>query len=97
MQHQLICQPTYSALEVDLAPGERIVGDAGAMAWMSSNIKTTTTTRGGVLQGLKRAVLSGESFFRIPIAPRTGRAKSLSRPDRPAISLRMNLPVASCC
>ena len=63
MQHQLICQPTYSALEVELGPGERIVGDAGAMAWMSPNIKTTTTTRGGVLQGLKRAVLSGESLF----------------------------------
>ena len=63
MDYQLICQPTFSALEVDLGPGERIVGDAGAMAWMSPNIKTTTTTRGGVLQGLKRAVLSGESFF----------------------------------
>jgi len=63
MQTKLICQSTYSALEVELGTGERIVADAGAMAWMSGNIKTTTTTRGGVLQGLKRAVLSGESFF----------------------------------
>lgn len=63
MHYQLICQPTYSAIEVDLADGESIVADSGAMAWMSSNIKTSTTTRGGVLQGLKRAVLAGESLF----------------------------------
>ncbi len=63
MEYELICQPTYSALNIELAAGERIVGDAGAMAWMSSHIKTHTSTRGGVLQGLKRVVLSGESLF----------------------------------
>lgn len=33
------------------------------MSWMSSNIKTTTAAKGGMLAGLKRAVLAGESFF----------------------------------
>ena len=75
MQHQLIGQPTYSAVEVDLAAGERIVADAGAMAWMSANIKTETTTRGGVLQGLKRAVLSGESFFQNTYTAENGPGK----------------------
>jgi uncharacterized protein (TIGR00266 family) len=63
MQYRIIAQHTYSALEIDLDSGQRVVGDAGAMAWMSANIRTETTTRGGVLRGLKRAALSGESFF----------------------------------
>ena len=35
MEYNIVCNPTYSALEVDLQQGERIVGEAGAMAWMS--------------------------------------------------------------
>jgi len=63
MKTDIQCQPSYSVLEAQLEPGEQIVADAGAMCWMTSNIKTTTSTRGGVFAGLKRAVLSGESFF----------------------------------
>lgn len=63
MKYEIQCQPSYSVVEVGLDPGQQVVAEAGAMAWMSSNIKTTTSTRGGVLSGLKRAVLSGESFF----------------------------------
>ncbi len=42
MKYQIICDPTYSAVEVNLEAGERIVGEAGAMAWMSGNIRTET-------------------------------------------------------
>ena len=63
MKYAIECQPSYSVLEVNLELGEALVADAGAMAWMSSNIKTTTSTRGGMLTGLKRKLLSGESFF----------------------------------
>ena len=42
------------------------------MAWMSSNMKTETTTRGGVLAGLKRTLLSGESFFQNTYFPEGG-------------------------
>jgi len=63
MKYEIQCQPSYSVVEVQLDPGHQVVAEAGAMAWMSSNIKTTTAARGGVLSGLKRAVLSGESFF----------------------------------
>jgi uncharacterized protein (TIGR00266 family) len=63
MKYQIQCQPSYSVLEAELNPGEKIVAEAGAMAWMSSNIKTTTAARGGVLGGLKRSLLTGESFF----------------------------------
>jgi len=63
MNHEILAGPSSSILEVTLAAGERIVSEAGAMAWMDGNVKTETTTRGGILAGLKRAVLSGETFF----------------------------------
>lgn len=63
MQYDILAQPTYSLLEVHLEPGEKIVAEAGAMSWMSDTIRTTTSTRGGIFSGLKRAVLGGESFF----------------------------------
>lgn len=63
MNHRIVCNPTYSALEVTLTPGETIVAESGAMAWMSANIKTETSTRGGIMAGLKRKLLTGESFF----------------------------------
>jgi len=63
MRYQIHCQPSYGVLEVELNPGESVVAEAGAMSWMSDNIRTTTSTRGGILGGLKRSLLAGESFF----------------------------------
>ena len=63
MEYQLLSQPTYTALEVNLNVGERIVAEAGAMSWMSGSIRTETSTRGSVLAGLSRSLLTGESFF----------------------------------
>jgi len=62
MQYEIQQQPSFSVLEVQLQPDEELVTEAGAMAWMQGNLKTTTSTRGGALAGLKRA-LGGESFF----------------------------------
>jgi uncharacterized protein (TIGR00266 family) len=72
MKYDISCQPSYSLLEVQLAMGEQVVADAGAMAWMSSNVRANTSTRGGVLRGLKRAALSGESFFQNTFAAEGG-------------------------
>ena len=63
MQHRIVQRPSYSLLEVDLDPGEELVSESGAMAWMGPNVRAQTSTRGGMLAGLKRKVLSGESFF----------------------------------
>ena len=62
MKHNIKCEPSYTVLELDLETGEKVVAESGAMVWMSSNLSTTTSTRGGMLAGLKRAV-AGESFF----------------------------------
>ena len=63
MEHQIVSRPSYSLLELGLSPGEEVVTESGAMAWMSPNMRATTAARGGVFAGLKRKLLSGESFF----------------------------------
>lgn len=63
MQYQILEQGTYPLLEVTLTPGEKVVAESGAMTWMSPDIQVKTGTRGGILSGLKRSVLGGESLF----------------------------------
>ncbi len=63
MQYTIEARPSYSILEITVAPGEQVVTEAGAMAWMDPNLRMQTTTRGGILAGLSRSMLSGESFF----------------------------------
>ena len=63
MEHQITNGPSYSILEATLSPGETLVTESGAMAWKDTHIVAETSTRGGVMKGLKRSFLSGESFF----------------------------------
>lgn len=63
MEYKIIAQGTYPALEVILTPGDEFVSEAGAMAWMDKGIECDTSARGGVLSGLGRSFLTGESFF----------------------------------
>jgi uncharacterized protein (TIGR00266 family) len=72
MKYDINCDPTYTAVEVHLDSGERFAADTGAMAWMTSNIRTETSTRGGIMAGLKRTLLSGESFFQNVYFPEGG-------------------------
>ena len=72
MNHEIVERPSYSMLRVDLEPGERIVTESGAMAWMDPTIAVETSTRGGMLSGLKRKMLSGESFFQNTYSAKDG-------------------------
>lgn len=63
MRHEVKYQPSYALAMVTLDPGESIQAEAGAMVSMSSTIQMETSARGGVLSGLRRSVLGGESFF----------------------------------
>lgn len=49
-------------VEVTLDPNEGIRAEAGTMTYMEDGIQMQTSTGGGILRGLKRAV-TGESFF----------------------------------
>ena len=72
MQYDISCQPSFAILEVTLNAGEKIVAESGAMAWMDGPIRTETSTRGGLMQGLKRKVLAGESLFQNTYIAETG-------------------------
>ena len=45
-----------------LNAGEAMITENGGMSWMDSNIEMSTSTNGGIMKGLGRA-LAGESIF----------------------------------
>ncbi len=53
---------TLPAVICKLQRGESILTENGGMSWMDDGIEMTTTTNGGVMKGLGRA-LAGESLF----------------------------------
>lgn len=63
MQYSISGGDAYAVLSVTLTPGDAVVAEAGAMAWMDSHVRVETSARGGVLAGLSRKLLTGESFF----------------------------------
>jgi len=60
-QHELLGDD-FQALVATLQPGESLRADPGSMMWMEDGIEMDTTTGGGILKGLKRAI-GGENFF----------------------------------
>jgi len=56
---------------MELQPNEKIFAEAGAMVYMSANMNMQARARGGLMKGLKRAVM-GESFFVTEFWPQGG-------------------------
>lgn len=92
MDYIVRSQPSYSVVEVTLDPGEQLIAETGAMAWMSSNMRAQTSARGGVLSSLSRAALSGESFFQNTYEAEEGRGTIGLVPGQPGdvVAYRMN-------
>jgi uncharacterized protein (TIGR00266 family) len=63
MEYEVLYRPSYALARVKLNAGEGICAEAGAMVSMSEGIEIETGVKGGVLSGLKRSILGGESFF----------------------------------
>ena len=63
MESEILYQPAYSLVRVNLSAGEAITAEAGAMVSMSEGITIETGMKGGFMAGLKRSLLGGESFF----------------------------------
>lgn len=53
---------SFAVARVELAPGEELRAEAGAMLAMKGDVDMQTSS-GGLMRGLKRAMLGGESFF----------------------------------
>ena len=63
MQHKIDIKPEYAMLDVTLDPGEKLIAESGAMVGMDTHLDMKAQSRGGLLKGLKRKVMGGESFF----------------------------------
>jgi uncharacterized protein (TIGR00266 family) len=63
MRTEISFGPAFAMATVHLDQGESVSAEAGAMMAMSPGVDISTSTKGGMLKGLKRSVLGGESFF----------------------------------
>lgn len=63
MNVELRHNPSFAAARVTLAGGEQLRAESGAMMAMSQGVTLQSSTQGGVLKGLKRSFLGGESLF----------------------------------
>jgi uncharacterized protein (TIGR00266 family) len=63
MQVDIQASPSFAMGTIRLGAGESAKVEAGAMAAMSSGVEIATAAQGGLLKGLKRSMLGGESFF----------------------------------
>jgi len=63
MRWEVSPERTYPVLKVFLEKGEEVVAEPGAMLLMEGPIKVETSARGGLLKGLMRSFLGGESIF----------------------------------
>jgi uncharacterized protein (TIGR00266 family) len=55
--------PSFAAARVTLSGGEELKAESGAMMATSSGVAIKASTQGGVIKGLKRSFLGGESLF----------------------------------
>jgi uncharacterized protein (TIGR00266 family) len=76
MHFDIQYRPAHSLAIAELGPGESVRAEASAMVSMTRNIEVKTqgplAKRGGILKGLKRAVLGGETFFTNVFTARSG-------------------------
>jgi uncharacterized protein (TIGR00266 family) len=64
LKYEIKYRPSYSLLEIQLAPNQLVRAEAGAMTYMSPNIQVNTHMREkGLLDTLKVSFLGGQSFF----------------------------------
>lgn len=63
MQVDIRFSPSFAVGVITIPPSGEIKAEAGAMTSMSGGVEIETKATGGVMAGLKRSVLGGESFF----------------------------------
>jgi uncharacterized protein (TIGR00266 family) len=63
MQVQFRHQPMFTVARCVLAGGEKMRAESGAMMAQSPDVQIEAKIEGGLMRGLKRSVLGGESLF----------------------------------
>ncbi len=62
MKVDITHRPSYAKAAVTLGPGEAVKAEAGALLAMEGDVSIKTAS-GGIMKGLKRSLMGGESFF----------------------------------
>lgn len=63
LKYEITGGEAFAAVKIILdKPGQQVIGDGGAMIYMTGNVNMTTKSSGGIMKGLKRS-FSGESMF----------------------------------
>ncbi|MDX6233240.1 MAG: hypothetical protein QOH68_2244, partial [Nocardioidaceae bacterium] len=63
MKVELRHSPSFAVARCNLEPNEPLKAESGAMMAMSAGVQLAASTQGGIMKGLKRSVLGGESLF----------------------------------
>jgi len=63
MDVEIRYSPSFALAVIALPAGGEVKAEAGAMTSMSGGVEIETRAQGGMLAGLRRSVLGGESFF----------------------------------
>lgn len=63
MQIELRHDPAFTVARLQLEPGEPVRVEGGAMIAHSDGVTLAAKSEGGIMAGIKRKMLSGESFF----------------------------------
>jgi uncharacterized protein (TIGR00266 family) len=81
--------PSFAMATVKLNQGEAVQAEAGAMTGMAGGVEITTKAQGGLLGGLKRSVLGGETFFINTFSANAGPGEVIVAPALPGDIIHM--------
>ena len=63
MKYEILYQDAFPLVKCDLQRGEKIKAESDAMVAMSATLEVNGAMNGGIIGGLARRILTGESFF----------------------------------
>ncbi len=91
MPYEIKSSPDFAIIDYELADGESVVAESGAMVSMTSNVKMKTEARGGILAAAKRKLLGGESIFQNTFTATGGPGRVMLAPGAPGDVLPFEL------
>ena len=83
MKYTILHGETFPVVECHLKQGEKIRAESDAMVAMDATIDVSGKMKGGILDGLARKFLTGESFFMQELVASRGDGKVLLAPSLP--------------
>ena len=63
MKYEIRYKPAFASIFVILNPGDSLTAEAGAMTSMDAKLSVKTEFSGGLISGLLKKFLGGESLF----------------------------------